>query len=184
MSLHLPTHNNLKKTNGIKCTKQRSIQHKNLRYNTSLLNICSFYCFRFFAICYPMKVRTICTTRRAKIVIPILWITGIAISIPMGFDQVRLFSFLFIEVLDPLCPLWIYFCFTWNKVSIVVQLTWAPGIPMQWGLAMIQLNQECQFTAQPPDHQSHALPTVLGHYLVVDVNHQGLYKVVLYWFQK
>ena len=37
----------------------------------------------------------------------------------------------------------------------------------QWGL-----------NSQPPDHQSHALPTVLSHYLVVDVNHQGLYKGV------
>ena len=41
----------------------------------------------------------------------------------------------------------------------------------QWGL-----------NSQPPDHQSHALPTVLSHYLVVGVNQQGLYKVILYWF--
>ena len=41
----------------------------------------------------------------------------------------------------------------------------------QWGL-----------DSQHPDHQSHALPTVLSHYLVVGVNQQGLYKVMLHWF--
>ena len=33
---------------------------------------------------------------------------------------------------------------------------------------------------QPPDHQSHTLPSDLSHYLVACVNHQGLYKVMLY----
>ena len=32
--------------------------------------------------------------------------------------------------------------------------------------------------SQPPDHQSHGLPTVLSHYLVVGVNQQVLHKVI------
>ena len=35
-----------------------------------------------------MKVKTICTTRRAKIVIPVLWIAGIVLSLPGAFHQV------------------------------------------------------------------------------------------------
>ena len=43
---------------------------------------------------------------------------------------------------------------TQNKINFVKNCP-------QWG-----------FNSQPPDHQSHALPTVLSHYLVVDVTHQ------------
>ena len=50
---------------------------------------------------------------------------------------------------------------TQNKINFVKNCP-------QWGLK-----------SQPPD-QSHALPTELSHYLVVGVNHQGLYKVRLY----
>ena len=41
-----------------------------------------FYWCRFFAICYPMKVKSICTTRRAKTVIPILWIISASFGWP------------------------------------------------------------------------------------------------------
>ena len=41
----------------------------------------------------------------------------------------------------------------------------------QWGL-----------NSQPQDYHSHVLPTMLSHYLVVVVNQQGLYKVMLYQF--
>ena len=43
---------------------------------------------RFFAICYPMKVKSMCTTRRAKIVILTLWIVSFSVSLPFGFTQV------------------------------------------------------------------------------------------------
>ena len=42
--------------------------------------------FRFFAICYPMKVKTICTNQRAKLVIPVLWIAGFIAGIPRGIN--------------------------------------------------------------------------------------------------
>ena len=44
---------------------------------------------RFFAICYPMQVKSICTTRRAKIIIPILWIISAACGSPALFSMVR-----------------------------------------------------------------------------------------------
>ena len=37
---------------------------------------------------------------------------------------------------------------------------------------------------QPLDHHYKVLPTVLSHNLVVCVNHEGLCKYTLYWFQK
>ena len=45
--------------------------------------------FRFFAICFPMKVRTICTTRRAKLVIPVLWLAGYVVAIPRQINLVN-----------------------------------------------------------------------------------------------
>ena len=46
--------------------------------------------FRFFAICFPMKVKTICTTRRAKLVIPLLWVIGFIMSIPNTINYVSI----------------------------------------------------------------------------------------------
>ena len=34
--------------------------------------------------------------------------------------------------------------------------------------------------SQPPDHQSNGLLTELSHYLVVGVNYEGLYEIMLY----
>ena len=53
------------------------------------ISYCNNSFFRFFAICYPMKVKSICTTRRAKIIIPILWIVSALYSIPNMFFLVR-----------------------------------------------------------------------------------------------
>ena len=50
---------------------------------------------RFFAICFPMKVKTICTTRRAKIVIPGLWLAAILCALPEYFTKVIFFWNLF-----------------------------------------------------------------------------------------
>ena len=53
--------------------------------------------------------------------------------------------------------------FTQNKIKFVKNCP-------QWGLNL-----------QPPDHQSTVLSTALSqYYLVVCVNHSGLYKVMLY----
>ena len=54
---------------------------------TNVYTWLSKFC-RFFAICYPMKVRSICTTRRAKIVILVLWIISAAYGLPIIFTQV------------------------------------------------------------------------------------------------
>ena len=48
-----------------------------------------FHPYRFLAICYPMKVKSICTTRRAKIVIPIPWIISATNGLPPIFLTVR-----------------------------------------------------------------------------------------------
>ena len=45
---------------------------------------------RFFAICYPMHVKSICTTRRAQIAIPFLWIISAALSLPNAIIQVSI----------------------------------------------------------------------------------------------
>ena len=46
--------------------------------------------FRFFAICFPMKVKTICTTQRAKLVVPLLWVIGFIIPIPNTINYVSI----------------------------------------------------------------------------------------------
>ena len=51
---------------------------------------------------------------------------------------------------------------TQNKINVIKNCA-------QWGL-----------NSQPLDHQSHALPTELNHYMVVGVNHKGLYKVMCF----
>ena len=43
-----------------------------------------------------MKVKTICTTRRAKIVIPVLWLAGIMVGLPSGLYHVG-FEWILIE---------------------------------------------------------------------------------------
>ena len=44
--------------------------------------------FRYFATCHPMKVRTICTTRRAKLVIAVMWIVAMICAVPEIFPRV------------------------------------------------------------------------------------------------
>ena len=40
------------------------------------------FLLRYFAICHPMKVKTICTTKRAKLVIAVLWIVALICAAP------------------------------------------------------------------------------------------------------
>ena len=43
-----------------------------------------------------MKVRTICTTRRAKLVIPVLWLVGFVVAIPREINMVNLIISFFV----------------------------------------------------------------------------------------
>ena len=46
------------------------------------------FLLRYFAICHPMKVKTICTTRRAKLVIAVMWIVAMICAVPEIFTRV------------------------------------------------------------------------------------------------
>ncbi|CAB3407546.1 unnamed protein product [Caenorhabditis bovis] len=48
-----------------------------LAMNTSSLSITAFTVERFIGICYPYRARTMCTVKRAKSIISILWIVSI-----------------------------------------------------------------------------------------------------------
>ncbi|CAI5438187.1 unnamed protein product [Caenorhabditis angaria] len=48
-----------------------------LAMNTSSLSITAFTVERFIGICYPYRARTMCTVKRAKLIICMLWIVSI-----------------------------------------------------------------------------------------------------------
>ncbi|CAD5205699.1 unnamed protein product [Bursaphelenchus okinawaensis] len=53
-----------------------------LAINTSSLSITAFTIERFIGICHPLKARYICTVSRAKLIITLIWIIGIAYNSP------------------------------------------------------------------------------------------------------
>ena len=46
------------------------------------------FCFQVFCNLLPNKVKTICTTHRAKIVIPVLWVVGFIPTLPSALYHV------------------------------------------------------------------------------------------------
>ncbi|XP_064641242.1 thyrotropin-releasing hormone receptor-like [Lineus longissimus] len=53
-----------------------------LGVNVSSLSITAFTIERYIAICHPMKAQTICTVKRAKRIIVVLWTFGICYNAP------------------------------------------------------------------------------------------------------
>ena len=61
-----------------------------LGVNTSSLSITAFTVERYIAICHPMRAQTMCTVKRAKRIIFVLWTVGILYCLPwLGLITVR-----------------------------------------------------------------------------------------------
>lgn len=56
-----------------------------LGVNVSSLSITAFTVERYIAICHPMRAQTMCTVRRAKRIIAVLWVFGICYCVPWLF---------------------------------------------------------------------------------------------------
>ncbi|KAH7730132.1 CRE-NMUR-4 protein [Aphelenchoides avenae] len=53
-----------------------------LAINTSSMSITAFTVERFIGICYPLRARYICTVKRAKLIICLIWLFGITYNSP------------------------------------------------------------------------------------------------------
>lgn len=58
----------------------------------------TYFCCRFVAIVYPLRARSVCTVRHARVVIGVIWTLSCVLSAPVLYIQA---SSLFII---PLCP--------------------------------------------------------------------------------
>jgi hypothetical protein len=64
----------------------RCLKHTNDRFE--LFHILKKFVFRCYAIVYPMKAKSVCTVRKAKIVLAFVWIGSFVLAIPTVFIQV------------------------------------------------------------------------------------------------
>jgi len=61
-----------------------------LGVNVSSLSITAFTVERYIAICHPMRAQTMCTVRRAKRIIVVLWTFGVTYCAPwLGLTTIR-----------------------------------------------------------------------------------------------